>query len=299
MDVTGDGKIDLLSGCYSDHDPMAGLFQVLRGVEGGFAKAEPLSGADGAPLILPSSVDEEDEAAGDTAMLDRICTRPTAADLDADGHLDLLIGNFRGTFAWWRGTGPGRFAAAPEWLVSSAGKPLAVGHHSDPCAVDWDRDGDLDIVSGSAGGEISLALNLGSKTAPRFEPFETIYAAPEAGPEGVQPDDRHVRRPAGSTRVWVDDIDGDGKLDLLVGDQFTLRIPAAGVSLERAQAAQDEFNAALEALQRLFDELDPSDTEAQERISKAWSEGFDAARKARAPFVDERMTGAVWLLRQR
>ncbi len=299
MDVTGDGKIDLLSGCYSDHDPMAGLFQVLKGSAEGFAKAEPLQGADGNPLILPfADADaEDDEDGGD--IIDRICTRPSAADLDGDGQLDLVIGNFRGQFAFWRGSAAGRFAAAPTWLTSSDGARLAVGFHGDPCLVDWDQDGDLDIVSGSGGGEISLALNRGNPREPRFEAFAEIYPAPKQKPEEVMPDDRHIQRPASSTRVWADDIDGDGKLDLLVGDQFTLRIPAPGITLERAKAAQQEFNTATAALQEIFADLDPTDEAAQAAASKAWSEGYNAARKARAPFVDERVTGTVWLLRQK
>jgi hypothetical protein len=34
------------------------------------------------------------------------------------------------------------------------------------------------------------------------------------------------------TRVWVADVNGDGKLDLIVGDSVTLIAPAKGVSVE-------------------------------------------------------------------
>ena len=37
-----------------------------------------------------------------------------------------------------------------------------------------------------------------------------------------------VDHPGSSTRVWADDLNGDGKLDLLVGDSVRLEIPKKG-----------------------------------------------------------------------
>ena len=81
MDVNGDGNLDLLSGCYSRHDTdMAGLFYVLYGEKDRtFRKPVALDGSDGQPLILPG-------ASGQEGMIDRICTRPFACDLDGDGY---------------------------------------------------------------------------------------------------------------------------------------------------------------------------------------------------------------------
>src|SRR5688572_32602457 len=120
---------------------MAGLLQVLWGSkDGSFAPAKVLDGSDGKPLVLPGEDD-----------IDRICTRAFAADLDGDAKLDLVIGNFRGTFAFVRGEGQGKFAPQASWIETDGGK-LEVGHHGDPFLVDWDGDGDLDLLSGSAQG---------------------------------------------------------------------------------------------------------------------------------------------------
>ena len=140
MDIDGDGRRDILSGSYSRAEKdMAGLFQILYGEpDGKFRKAEVLKGTDGEPLIIPH--DEQCD-------IKAICTRPFAVDWDGDGHLDLVVGNFAGTFYLFKGQGNGKFA--PESLqINAYGRPLKIYYHTDPFVIDWDGDGDLDLLSG-------------------------------------------------------------------------------------------------------------------------------------------------------
>ncbi|MFO1078292.1 MAG: VCBS repeat-containing protein [Planctomycetota bacterium] len=293
MDLDGDGAIDILSGCYSRHDPdMAGLFWLLRGSKGGaFQKAVEVCSADGKPLLLTPRGDRGD------AIIEKICTRPFAADLDGDGKLDLVVGNFAGTFAFYRGEGGGRFAAAHSWLERD-GKPLQVDMHGDPCLVDWDGDGDLDLVSGSAMGGVFLFVNEGTKTAPKWGSKQTLLekSGGHGMPSGeIEFGDAHIAGPQSATRVWVDDVDGDGKLDLLIGDSTTIRTPAAGLTEAAAREQHAAWAKKLEELGKKQAADASGDKQPDEKMQKAYAALWQEEEK----ILTSRMTGFVWLLRQK
>ena len=70
------------------------------------------------------------------------------ADWDGDGDLDLFT-NERSQLILYRSTGNG-FAREP---ILYNGKPLSVSHHETSIkAVDWDRDGQLDLITGGESG---------------------------------------------------------------------------------------------------------------------------------------------------
>jgi hypothetical protein len=289
VDLDGDGHRDILSGSYSRMErEMAGLFQVLYGKsDGTFRKAAVLKGTDGQPLIIP--------AKGDAQLTEKICTRPFAADWDGDGHLDLVVGNFSGTFYWFKGEGKGKFRPKPE-AIETGGKPIRVaGHHSDPFVIDWDADGDLDLLSGSSNGGVQWAENVAGKgKRPELRPFQTLIK-PGRLPADVQvlkEDD--LKGPTTSTRVWVADVNGDGKLDVLVGDSVTLVAPAKGLSekefKKRCAAWQDAVAKVIKELAAAKDD--------QARRAKA-SQEFSKLYRQRAEFMDEERTGFVWLYVQK
>ena len=273
MDLDQDGNLDILSGSYSRMEgEMAGLFQVLWGrKEGTFARAKPLLSEDAKPLVLP----------GDEG--DRICTRPFAGDLDGDGHLDLVVGSMGPSFSFFAGKGKGRFDPRARRLE---GSNLWVDSHSDPFLVDWDGDGDLDLLSGSAAGGVFLFPNEGSKTSARFGRRVTLVKQPrDLVPQG-QPDvlgDAHLRGPGMATRVWADDTNGDGKLDLFVGDCVTLYHAAEGVS---AATALEKLAAWKKAVAEIPD-------------GDGWSEQYSRLTAERDAFVTDESVGFVWLVRRK
>lgn len=279
MDIDADGHIDILSGCYSEHDPMAGLFWVLKGkADGSFAKAEALNGTDGKPLIIhmPEGSD----------VVRTICTRPTALDFDGDGDLDIVSGNFEGTFHLFEGQGDGAFAPTSTPLTTKDGSELTVNHHSDPVFVDWDGDGDLDLLSGSGHG-VHICMNVGEDGQHEWLQARDLfdYPGPQSYSDEIVFGDAHINEPQGSIRVWIEDMNGDGLFDLVMGDNsYSVMYPADGLS-------EEECRAQLEAWQERMDEL-------EEKHGGEWNEEVMNHYFSRSEIVQEG-AGFVWVAYQR
>ena len=264
MDLDGDGIRDILSGCYSQrgYQVMVGSFWILRGLErGGFARPEELKGTDGETLMVHPG---KEELVG-WERSENTCTRPFAVDWDEDGDLDIVTGNFRGNFWLFEGEGDGKFSPEATMLETAAGEMLITagrgarseGLHSDPFVIDWDGDGDLDLLATSSAAEVLWAENTrppGTRGAPVLSDFRVLLAARGRGPRG-------------STRMHIEDFDGDGKLDILMGDNG---IVEGGGPREDLSA---EERAAYEALLQERTLVSSRFREAR----KPWDREFEAA----------------------
>merc|ERR1719316_572945 len=123
---------------------------------------------------------------------------PTFADTDGDGDNDLVVGNGDGELKHFERTGSG--------ALSEQGNPFAgvdVGTDSAPTAVDLDNDGNLDLVVGNGDGELKYFKNNGDGTFDEQTGSSNPF-------DGIDVGD-------GSNPAFVDQ-DGDGDLDLVVGD---------------------------------------------------------------------------------
>lgn len=144
---------------------------------------------------------------------------PALADLDGDRLPDLVLGTWRDKVKWYRNSGSRQ---SPNWtLADSSLVTLTRGSNATPTLGDLNGDGLLDLVIGEASGELNLYRNVGSRTAPRFELVSDRFLALDVG-----------RR---STPVLAD-LDGDGKLDLLIGSE------EGGVQLWRNSGTAGAFH---------------------------------------------------------
>ena len=134
-------------------------------------------------------------------------SNPTFADIDGDGLLDLAIGEDFGTLRYYENTGT---VLAPVYTArTGTANPLNginVGFSSTPTFADIDGDGDQDLVVGESGGSLNYYENTGTASAPTYT-ARTGTANPLNG----------IDVGFSSTPTFAD-IDGDGLLDLVVGE---------------------------------------------------------------------------------
>jgi len=127
-------------------------------------------------------------------------------DLDRDGRVDLVSGSYLpGEVFCFAGAAGGAFAAARR-IDLADGEPLRVGRASWPFAVDWERDGDLDLVLGNMAGAVFLARNASGGAA-------LALGAPAALAVQGEP----LKLIPTNAAPCVADWDGDGAHDLLLG----------------------------------------------------------------------------------
>jgi hypothetical protein len=144
-----------------------------------------------------------------------------AVDWRGTGRLDLLLGNMPGDLYLIPndGTNANPAYGTPRKL-EAGGRPIEAVHHGDsqPVAADWDGDGLLDLLVGWGNGSVVWYRNVGSKTEPRLAQGVTLVpAAPWPDYDDNAPPTQD-NKPGVRAKVCVVDWNGDGRLDLLVGD---------------------------------------------------------------------------------
>ncbi len=127
---------------------------------------------------------------------------PAFADLDGDGDLDLMTGDFYGNFHYFENAGTAPEAAYTTPQPNPFGL-TGVAYYSAPAFADLDGDGDLDMMVGNSYGSFFYYENTGTASAP-------AYAASITNPFGLTALYRSIPTFA--------DLDSDGDLDLVAAN---------------------------------------------------------------------------------
>jgi hypothetical protein len=201
-DFDGDGDLDLLCGEFLDkftYFQNTGTRQNPR-----YAKGQRLMHA-GQPLAM------------DLEMI-----VPVAIDWDSDGDIDLIVGDEDGRVAFIEHTGQAT-DGVPDFLPPRYFQQIAddvkIGALVSPCSVDWDSDGDEDLICGNSAGYLLWLENEDGAdpprwSAPKFLKTDDDLIRIQAGPNGS------IQGPCeakwGYTTLSAADWNTDGLPDLVV-----------------------------------------------------------------------------------
>jgi hypothetical protein len=242
VDFNGDGNLDIVAGIF-DGSPHVALGD-------GKAWSQPKSILDknGARIVLNAFWNFDSKKWDKTNRCDPIGGRPMkdgkpaeshltsaiAMDWDRDGDFDLVLGDHRSGYVYLRRNAGSnqkpQFEARNE-LVMAGDQPMHdPGTVATLRAVDWNRDGLLDLmVSGmgdpygtKTGGGVAVYLNTGPTNDKKATFGQAIWLIVPSKKGAMH----KPSRPDSGLHPEAVDFDGDGDLDLLVGG-YSMWTPAA------------------------------------------------------------------------
>jgi len=226
FDWNGDGAMDILSGNTAGY---LGFFENLSapGVANPKFAAPKLLEVDGRPIRILAG---ENGSIQGPAEAKWGYTTFSVADWDGDGLPDLIVNSILGEVVWFRNVGTRRapkLAAAQsievEWdspqpslawgWRKPSGKALLTQWRTTPVAVDWDRDGLVDLVMLDHEGYLALFPRARRDGQMVLLPPRRVFLDESGKPLRLN---GGTAGKSGRRKLCIVDWDGDGRLDLLV-----------------------------------------------------------------------------------
>ena len=229
-DWNGDGKRDLLVGEFetNEHDSLP------MGARGSAIRVYLNVGTGSEPKFTDEFAWARDTAGTIMEVPQWCCIgfTPQFYDLDDDGHLDMITGQYHpGEVTWFRGSDDGFLPGVKlpqEGDPASNGQPVFGNYDGEPGDIgtfqywvyssasfgDLDDDGDLDLVVGGSGG-LRASENIGSPRLPSFAMRELLL---DINGNPLRILDRGEEWEAAFREGEISPPDGDGKASPLVVD---------------------------------------------------------------------------------
>ena len=201
-DFDGDGDLDIICGEFVDH----------------FTWFENI-GTRNKPVYAPGKLLENSDG---LIQMDLEMMTPVALDWNGDKKVDLIVGDEDGRIAFIENTGVVKHGMpvfkSPVYFKQEA-DCVKFGALVTPYSVDWDDDGDEDLICGNSAGYIGFIENMDGGNPPKWNKSVLLEADGKsirimAGENGsIQ---GPCERKWGYTTVSVADWDGDGLKDIIV-----------------------------------------------------------------------------------
>jgi hypothetical protein len=231
VDINGDGKQDVITGHYWPGD----IYIFYGEGNGKFAKMDNLKDQTGRNLNAGEPWEAEDKP-----RLQSLAATPYATDFDRDGDFDMLIGNSEGSIVLMENVGDAKkpIFSTKRKKLEAAGKEIRVPiGDAAPVYEDWNRDGIADLVIGAGDGSVWFYENTGHKDASMFAAGKMLVPAGSWEP---YPHTTAPKKSGARSKVCVTDYNGDGLVDLLLGDLCFEKAPPRTLDISGKLNQDDE-----------------------------------------------------------
>lgn len=200
-DVDGDGLIDILlgSGGFKDNiNPP--IYKLLYYKNTGTA-TQPKYNLENDDFLSINTLGLKDIA-------------PTVGDIDNDGDNDLLIGTSDGKIAYWQNIAT--LGNPPNYVYNGYLKDatqtvISIGYNATPCVADINKDGKNDLIIGERNGNLNYYKGNSNNSV------NLSWVTDSLGKILIKTNNISI----GYTQPTIADFNKDGKLDLLLGTNYS------------------------------------------------------------------------------